>query len=136
MRRIAALALLFALAVAGSAAGTGDKPTTYTGAFQAGGQVSLRLSAARDEVDQIAIDGITAECRVGSATLIYEISGKTPVNDDRSFAVRSKDGKAKAFVKGKFSADYGTAKGAVRVHGKIFPGKPRCDSERQKFKAR
>ncbi|HYH61309.1 MAG TPA: hypothetical protein VD766_05545 [Solirubrobacterales bacterium] len=136
LRKITALALLCALAAAASAAGRGNALSSYTGSFEAGGQVSLRLSPGGGNVSHISIDGITAECRRGSATLDYNIDGGTPVLEDRSFAVRSRDGKAKAFVKGRFSSDYESVKGAARVHGKIFAGKPRCDSERQKFKGK
>ncbi len=134
IRKIAALAMLCALTAVSSATGVGDVPKSYTATFDRGGEVSFRLSPADDKVGHISIDGISAKCRLGSASLVFDISGTTPVLDDRSFAVRSRDGKAKAFVKGRFSSDYASVKGAARVHGKIFKGKPRCDSEKQKFK--
>ena len=138
IRGICALCLLVTLGAAGSAGATGDKPATFTGGFDSGGEVSFRLSGGSGDraVDQISITGIAAECRRGSATLDFEIFGETPVNEDRSFAVRSLDGTGgKAKVRGQFSRKFKRVKGSVRVHGKFFDDTARCDSGRQKFKA-
>ena len=129
-------AALVALAGAGFAV-AGQGPRTFDGDLKKGGVVSFRLSGHDGKaVDDISIDGIAADCRPGSATLDYVIFGDTPVNDDRTFAVRSEDGTGgKALVKGRFSRKFRRVEGVVRVYGKFFGDSTRCDTGKQKFKA-
>jgi len=140
-RGIAAGMTLAVLAAAGPAVGGGTEPTVYAGPFEAGGKISFRLAHSNDpRVDQIKIEGITAQCRGGSGSLDFEIYGSTPVLADRSFAVRSEDGTGgRAVVKGRFSRQFKRAVGTARVFGRFrFPGagSTRCNSEKQSFVAR
>jgi hypothetical protein len=132
------LGALLALATASSAGGLEGKATKFQGSLPGGGNVSLRLGAsANPNVSKISIKGIGAECRRGSATLDYAISGGTPLLADRSFVVRSLDGTGgKAKVKGRFSRKFKRVEGKVRVHGRFFDGKARCDSGKQKYVGR
>ncbi len=139
-RGIAAGATLVALAAAGSALGGGTEPRTYLGEFERGGQVSFRLSANSNRVDEFLIEDITADCQGGTGKLDFEIYGHTPRLPNRTFEVRSEDlTGGKALIKGKFSRSYRRATGVVRVWGRFrFPaqGSTRCDSGKQAYVAR
>lgn len=140
-RGITAAITLLALAMAGTAMAEGPlKTQAYKASFELGGSISFQRHGGRaPTVDEIMIEDISVQCDPGSGYLDFEIYGDTPVLDDRSFTVRSKDrtgGKAK--VSGRFNRKYTAAKGTARVYGK-FPaqdGSVRCDSGKQKFVAR
>ncbi len=132
---------LLALATAGIALGEGPhKAQPYKASFEQGGTISFQRHGGRaPTVDEIMIKDISVKCDPGSGYLDFEIYGDTPVLDDRSFAVRSRDrtgGKAK--VSGRFNRRYTWAKGAARVYGKFQSGNTTaaCDSGKQKFTAR
>jgi hypothetical protein len=133
------MSLFAALAATGVAAGGTSEPKLFTGSFEQGGTISLQLHRGNEKkVRYISIDRMSGRCEDGSgAQLSFSIEGGTPVLSDRSFAVRSKDGKGgKAIVRGRFSRGFKRVKGSARIYGRIHftDGQTRkCDSGRQKY---
>jgi hypothetical protein len=141
-RGITASCVLAALAAAGPALGGDPVSTQYSAAFEYGGTISFVRDKGNhnQNVHDIQIEAISANCGGRAGELNYSILGNTKILDDRSFAVRSEDGDGgKAIVRGQFTRRFKTTKGTARLHGKFqlagTEGPTKCETGKQKFKA-
>jgi hypothetical protein len=143
-RGFAALTTLAAFAAAGPVLGGDRVSTSFSAGFELGeppGTLEFVLvERKKRKVQDISVTDMAADCGGRYAKLDYQIFGNTKVLDNRSFAVRSEDGRgAKAVVRGHFSRKFKRARGTVRLHGKFDiddgAGRSRCESGKQKFKA-
>src|SRR5688572_30247536 len=135
--------MLAALAAAGPALGGDPEPVQYSGELEDGGTISFeRVQGTRSQkVRNIEIRDISARCEGDKARIDFTIFNKTPVLDNRRFAVfsRDSDGRGKAVLSGRFSRSFRRVKGTARVYGSYRleggDGWIKCDSREQEFVA-
>ena len=128
-----------ALMAAGVAVAGHSELKAFSAKFEQGGSISFQLDKREWKVRDIYIDRMHPDCDAKNARLSYRIRGSTPVLDDRSFAVRSKDGDGgEAVVRGRFSRRFKRAEGTARVYGTFLIGGSalECDSGKQKYVAK
>ena len=132
--------MLAALAAAGPVLGGDPEPVPYSGELEDGGTISFTVVNKNPKVRDIDIEDIYARCERSKALLSFFIFGKTPVLDNRRFAVFSRDpeGRGKAIVEGRFSKSFRRAKGTARLYGSYRlegEGWQKCETGKQEFVA-